>query len=154
MSSLILNRPLRVWPLALLALGSAGLGLVSQSRSPTDEAAARPQTSVTRLSCEPLAELPGKVVSTLLVDFPPGAYTPAHRHPGALSAFVVRGQVRSQMQGEPAQLYRAGQTWFEPAGALHQFAENPSADQPAQVLATIISDEGCGPLVIPEPHAH
>ncbi|MDF3932789.1 cupin domain-containing protein [Pseudomonas citronellolis] len=154
MSSLILNRPLRAWPLALLLLGSVGLGLLLQSRSATEDAAARPQTSVTRLSCEPLAEVPGKVVSTLLVDFPPNAYTPAHRHSGAVSVFVVRGQVRSQMQGEPARLYPAGQSWFEPAGALHRFAENASAEQPAQVLATIISDEGCGPLVIPEPHAH
>ncbi|MFV3331779.1 cupin domain-containing protein [Pseudomonas sp. NY15437] len=114
---------------------------------------ARPTTQVTRLSCEPLADLPGKVVTTLQVDFPPNAHTPAHRHPGALTAIVLSGQVRSQMQGQPAQTYSAGQTWFEPSRALHLFAENASASEPARLLAVIVSDDNCGPLVIPEPAA-
>ncbi|MFR0691112.1 cupin domain-containing protein [Enterobacterales bacterium AE_CKDN230030158-1A_HGKHYDSX7] len=111
----------------------------------------RPVTQVQRLSCEPMAELPGKVVTTLQVDFPPGAFTPAHRHPGAVTAIVLSGRVRSQMQGLPAQTYGPGETWFEPSRALHLFAENPSASEPARLLAVIVSDEQCGPLVIPEP---
>lgn len=114
-------------------------------------ASARPTTQVSRLSCEPLAEMPGKVITTLQVDFPPNAHTPAHRHPGALTAIVLYGQVRSQMQGQPARTYGAGETWFEPTGDLHLFAENPSASEPARLLAVIISDEHCGPLLIPEP---
>lgn len=135
----------------LLALGLAvrpGMHLASSHSTTT----ARPATQVTPLSCEPLADVPGKVVNTLLVDFPPHGFTPAHRHPGAVTAFVVRGAVRSQMQGLPAHTYSVGQTWFEPTGELHLFAENPSATEPAQLLAVIVSDEGCGPLVIPEPH--
>lgn len=119
---------------------------------PAQQAAARPTTQVTPLSCEPLADVPGKVVHALLVDFPPHGFTPAHRHPGAVTAFVLHGAVRSQMQGLPAQTYSTGQTWFEPTGELHLFAENPSGTEPAQLLAVIVSDEGCGPLVIPEPH--
>ncbi len=115
------------------------------------QAGARPATQVSRLSCEPLAEMPGKVVTTLRVDFPPNGFTPAHRHPGAVTAIVISGQVRSQMQGLPARTYGAGETWFEPNGELHLFAENPSASEPARLLAVIISDEHCGPLVIPEP---
>lgn len=120
-------------------------------------ASARPGTQVKRLSCEPLADMPGKVVTTLQVDFPPNGYTPAHRHPGAVTAIVLSGQVRSQMQGLPAQTYAAGQTWFEPSRELHLFAENPSASEPARLLAVIVSEENCGPLVIPEPtvdHRH
>ncbi|MBB4865002.1 quercetin dioxygenase-like cupin family protein [Pseudomonas nitritireducens] len=116
-------------------------------------ASARPATEVKRLSCEPLADMPGKVVTTLQVDFPPNGYSPAHRHPGAVTAIVLSGQVRSQMQGLPAQTYSAGQTWFEPSRELHLFAENPSASEPARLLAVIVSDEHCGPLVIPEPAA-
>lgn len=120
-------------------------------------AVARPATQVKRLSCEPLADMPGKVVTTLQVDFPPNGFTPAHRHPGAVTAIVLSGQVRSQMQGLPAQTYAAGQTWFEPSGELHLFAENPSASEPARLLVVIVSDDNCGPLVIPEPaadHSH
>lgn len=114
-------------------------------------AGARPATQVTRLSCEPLADMPGKVVTTLRVDLPPHGFTPAHRHPGAVTAIVISGQVRSQMEGVPARTFGPGETWFEPSRALHLFAENPSTSEPAQLLAVIVSDEHCGPLVIPEP---
>jgi len=95
--------------------------------------------------------MPGKVVTTLLVDFPPAAYTPAHRHPGSVTAFVVKGQMRSQMQGSPAHTYSAGETWYEAKGELHSFAENSSSTEPAQLPTVFVSDENCGPLVIPEP---
>ena len=123
------------------------------SMSATDAAGApRPATQVRQLACEPLPDIPGKAVTTALVVFPPRAYTPAHRHPGSVSAYVVSGSIRSQMDGTPPQTYRAGATWFEPAGALHVFAENPSASETAELLAVFVTDRDCGPLVIPEPH--
>lgn len=112
---------------------------------------ARPVTTTKILSCEKLADMPGKSVTTMLVNFPPGAYTPAHRHPGSVTAFVVKGAVRSQLAGSPEQTYPAGSTWFEPTMALHMFAENPSASEPAELLVMFVTEEGCGPLVIPEP---
>jgi len=111
---------------------------------------ARPATVVKPLSCEALPNVPGKSITTVTVDFPPGAYTPAHRHPGSVTAFVIRGAVRSQLAGSPPQLYGPGATWFEPPGALHLFAENASAAEPAQILAVFVADDNCGPLVIPE----
>lgn len=89
-------------------------------------------------------------VTTVLVDFPPHAYTPAHRHPGSVQAYVLHGMLRSQLAGGAAITYRAGETWFEPAGVVHRFAENPAAE-PAQLLALFVTDEDCGPLVVMEP---
>lgn len=111
---------------------------------------ARPATVVKPLSCEALPNVPGKSITTVTVDFPPGAYTPAHRHPGSVTAFVIRGAVRSQLAGGPPQTFGPGTTWFEPPGALHLFAENASATEPAQILAVFVADDNCGPLVIPE----
>lgn len=113
-------------------------------------ASSRPATIVKPLSCEPLAHVPGKSVTTALVEFPPGAYTGPHRHPGSVNAFVVSGSIRSQMAGTPAKTYHAGEVWFEPSRALHLFAENASGTEPARLLATFVTDENCGPLVIPE----
>ncbi|WP_342238680.1 cupin domain-containing protein [Inquilinus sp. OTU3971] len=110
----------------------------------------RPATVVKPLSCEALPNLPGKSITTVTVDFPPGAYTPAHRHPGSVTAFVIKGVVRSQLAGGPPQTFGPGTTWFEPPGALHLFAENTSATEPAQILAVFVADDNCGPLVIPE----
>lgn len=111
---------------------------------------ARPATVVTPLSCEALPNVPGKSVTTVTVDFPPGAHTPAHRHPGSVTAFVIRGAVRSQIAGSLPQVYGPGTTWFEPPGALHLFAENASATEPTRILAVFVADDNCGPLVIPE----
>lgn len=111
--------------------------------------ASRPVTSSKVLSCEPLPNVPGKSVTTLLVDFPPMAYSPAHRHPGSVTAVILEGTIRSQIAGSPAGDYRFGETFFEPPGALHLFAENPDPVQPARLLAVFVTDENCGPLVLP-----
>ncbi|ACD20496.1 cupin domain-containing protein [Paraburkholderia phytofirmans] len=112
-------------------------------------AASRPASTVKVLSCEALPNAPGKSVTTAIVDFPPLGFTPAHRHPGAVSAVVLEGTIRSQLQGGPPVDYAAGQTWFEPPRALHLFAENPDAMHTAKLLATFIADTNCGPLVLP-----
>jgi quercetin dioxygenase-like cupin family protein len=110
----------------------------------------RPATVVTPLSCSKLPNVPGKSVTTAVVDFPPNAYTPRHRHSGSVTAFVLKGVVRSQMEGEPASTYGVGQTWFESPGAIHLFAENPSKTEAAQLLAIFVADDDCGPLTIPD----
>ncbi|WP_266064090.1 cupin domain-containing protein [Brucella intermedia] len=113
-------------------------------------AAGRPQTTVKPISCEPLPNVPGKSITVAVVDYPPDAYTPRHRHPGSVSAFVLQGTLRSQLEGGPVGTYRAGETWFEPPGTLHVFAENASKTEPAELLATFVADSDCGPLVIPD----
>jgi len=115
-----------------------------------DTARARPKTVVTPISCERLPNVPGKSITTAIVAFPPNGFTPRHRHPGSVSAFVLKGTLRSQLQGSPAGTYSAGQTWFEPPGTVHLFAENASTTEPAELLATFIADNDCGPLTIPD----
>lgn len=115
--------------------------------------ASRPMTTVKPISCEPLPDVPGKAITTAVVSFPPNGYTPRHRHPGSVTAFVLKGRLRSQLLGSDAETYSAGQSWFEPPGAVHLFAENASMSEPAELLAIFIADENCGPLVIPD-HEH
>lgn len=66
-----------------------------------------------------------------------------------MTAFVLQGTLRSQLEGGPVGTYGTGQTWFEPPGAVHLFAENTSASEPAKLLAVFIAEDNCGPLVIP-----
>jgi len=120
----------------------------------TNAAGARPASTTRRLSCQPLADIPGKAVTTVVVTYPPNGYTPAHRHPGTVTAFVLKGTIRSQLSGGEPVLYKPGETWFEPPGTVHVFAENPSATETAELLAVFVADENCGPLVIPEPDFH
>jgi quercetin dioxygenase-like cupin family protein len=113
-------------------------------------ASARPATTVKPLSCEKLANLPGHSITTAIVEFPPNAYTPRHRHPGAVTAFVISGTLRSQLEGGPVSTFTKGQTWFEPPGAIHMFAENASLTEPASILAIFVAESDCGPLTIPD----
>lgn len=112
--------------------------------------AQRPRSVARPVSCEKLPNVPGKSIRTVVVDFPPGAYSPRHRHPGSVTAYVLKGTVRSQLAGGPVGTYTVGQTWFEPPGAVHLFAENASSTEPAEVLAIFVVDDDCGPLVIPD----
>ncbi|KQW54427.1 cupin domain-containing protein [Variovorax sp. Root411] len=112
-------------------------------------AAARPGVSTKVISCESLPNVPGKSVTTVMVDFPPMAYSPAHRHPGSVTAIVLDGTVRSQLGGGPVGDYRSGETFFEPPGTLHLFAENPDPVKPARLVAVFVTEENCGPLVLP-----
>lgn len=112
-------------------------------------AAARPRTSVKVISCEALPNVPGKSVTTVIVDFPPMAYSPAHRHPGSVTAIILEGTVRSQLAGGPAGDYKPGETFFEPPGTLHLFAENPDPVKHARLVSVFVTEENCGPLVLP-----
>jgi quercetin dioxygenase-like cupin family protein len=112
-------------------------------------AAARPRTSVKVISCEALPHVPGKSVTTAIVDFPPMAYSPAHRHPGSVTAIILEGTVRSQLAGGPPGDYRTGETFFEPPGTLHLFAENPDPVKHARLVSVFVTEDNCGPLVLP-----
>jgi hypothetical protein len=65
--------------------------------------------------------------------------------------FCPQGIVRSRLAGGPIGTYKPGETWFEPPGVLHLFAENASNTEPAELLAIFVADDNCGPLVIYEP---
>jgi len=125
----------------------------ASSASGSAGAAARPGTIVKPLSCEPLANAPGKSVTTAIVEFPPLAFSPAHRHPGAVTAVVLEGTIRSQLNADLPITYHANQTWFEPPGTLHTMTENPDPVHPARLLAFFVTEENCGPLTIYEPTA-
>lgn len=143
-------QPLRQWVADICGETRAPM-FASAPTSASAHDTARPTTKVTVLSCTPLPQLPGKTVTTAIVDFPPRAFSPAHRHPGSVTVFVTEGTIRSQLQGEPAIDYTHGQTFFEPPGTLHVFAENPDPVRHAQLIAFFVTDANCGPLTLPEP---
>ncbi len=146
--------PALAWALALGAAGLVG-SAVYHSAGPVlpiggNVAAARPATIVEPISCTKLPDVPGKSITTAVVTFPPAAYSPRHRHPGSVTAYVLQGTVRSQLAGGEPSVFTVGQGWFEPPGVAHLFAENASDREPARLLAVFIADDDCGPLVIPD----
>ena len=94
------------------------------------------------------ANVPGKSLEAVTVSYPPGAKSGAHHHAKSafIMAYVISGAIRSQVEGEPARVYHAGETWSEAPGAHHTISENASATEPAELLAVFLVDTGDGPL--------
>jgi quercetin dioxygenase-like cupin family protein len=116
--------------------------------APGTGAAARPASESRVVACSPLPNVPGKSITTVMVTYPPNGKTPPHRHPGSVTAVVLKGAVLSGLNGQAPRIYRPGEAWFEPPGTLHSISENASAAEPAEFLAIFVADSDCGPLVI------
>ena len=103
----------------------------------------RPTTvSVKPVTTDALTHVPGKSVTVEIVEFQPGARSPEHHHGGSVTVYVLAGTVRSQLAGSPPMVYHAGQSFFEPMGAVHLFAENPSPTEVARIMAIHVADTG------------
>lgn len=94
------------------------------------------------ISSHALPNVPGKRVPVVRVSYGPGGFTPPHRHGGSVTAYVIAGEVRSQLSGGQLETYGVGQSFFEPPGATHLVSANASSTEPAQLIAVFVADEG------------
>ena len=133
----------------LFVVAAAAAALIAPMAGSTHGAPLR--ETVTVAADEPIPNLPGKRLVSHIVDYPPGASSAAHRHAQSafIYAYVLSGQIRSQVDGEPVRLYRAGESWFENPGAIHRVSANASGTHPARLLAVLVVDAADKQLVIP-----
>ncbi|CAI8793672.1 quercetin dioxygenase-like cupin family protein [Pseudomonas sp. JAI111] len=114
-------------PLAALAL------TVSASAFAHD-----PSEKVTVLQDQMLKNVPGKKALMIEVDYKPGQSSIAHKHEGTAMAYVLSGSITSQVKGEKAITYKAGEFWYEPAGSEHLVSKNASKTKPAKLLVFMV----------------
>ena len=100
------------------------------------------EETVTLLQKQMLPDVPGKQVLMAIVSYKPGQSSAAHRHAGSVFAYVIEGEVISQLDGQPPITYRAGQSWYEPPRVPHLVSKNASSTRPAKLLAWLVLDEG------------
>jgi quercetin dioxygenase-like cupin family protein len=100
-----------------------------------------------------ISNIPGKSLVAVEVDLAPGETSKPHHHARSafIYAYVLSGTVRSQVEGEPARDYHAGESWYEAPGAHHVQARNMSTSQPARFLAVIVVDSNDKPLTTLDP---
>lgn len=117
--------------LVSIAFGSA---LAQESPAPTSK--------VSVVFDHVLPNVPGKSMRAALVEYPPGAASPAHTHPHSafIYATVLEGAVRSQVNEGPVTVYTAGQSFTEMPGDHHAVSANASATEPARLLAVFVVD--------------
>jgi quercetin dioxygenase-like cupin family protein len=89
------------------------------------------------------------VLSVGEVTIAPGASGSRHRHPGPTFVYVLEGVVEIELEGAPAKVYRAGETFYEDPHQLHISTKNISKTEPARILVYHLSHKG-EPLTQPE----
>ena len=89
-----------------------------------------------------LPNVPGKRVTIVRVFYGPGGFTRPHKHAGSVTAYITKGEIRSQLGGGPVEVFKVGQSFFEPPGATHMISANASNTEPAELVAVFVADEG------------
>lgn len=89
-----------------------------------------------------LADKPGTEVVVVTAEYPPGAGTPPHDHPGHTYAYVLEGAVVSQLGDQPPQTYTRGQMWSEEPHQHHVICKNASATAAAKLLVFFVVPPG------------
>jgi quercetin dioxygenase-like cupin family protein len=115
-------------------------GLLSLTAVVWAQAGEKPRgVSHTPVTVQAIPNEPGRSLTAVVVELPPGASSPSHHHAGIVFAYVLKGTVRSQLDDGPVVEYRAGQYWVEPPGARHTLTQNPSSTEPARLLAVFVT---------------
>jgi quercetin dioxygenase-like cupin family protein len=100
----------------------------------------------------PISNIPGKSLVAVEVSYLPGGASAPHHHSDSafIYAYVVSGQIASQVEGQPEHTYRAGECWYETPGAHHLVSRNASNTEPAKLLAVFVVDTGDSALTTPD----
>src|SRR6202008_826456 len=91
----------------------------------------------------------GMEASLVEVSYPPGGRSAEHRHPGFIVGYVLEGEIRFAINHETPRVLRAGEMFYEPAGALHSTSENAQPGMPAKIVAFMVAPAG-RPVVEPK----
>ena len=126
--------------IAVAAAALAFAGATARAAGPAP--AADNAVSVRPIAAEKLPNVPGKTLTAVVVEFPPGAGSAAHQHAGFVFAYVLEGAVRSALNDGAPRVYQAGEHFAEPPGTRHVVAENASTSERARLLALFIADVG------------
>ena len=122
-----------VWLLSLLLAGST---------------AAAEEATVTALMSKDLELVPGKELSMIMVEYPPGSVDPVHTHNAQAVVYVLEGSVVMQVKGgEPVTLTPGG-TFYEGPKDVHVVGKNASQKVPAKLLVVLVKDKGA-PILMP-----
>ncbi|MGH8218799.1 MAG: cupin domain-containing protein [Steroidobacteraceae bacterium] len=134
----------------ILKLGTAIAALLlcaplARAQAPTDSGS-HVVTSASRRGAGPLMRrdligVPGKEVLMSVIEVPPGASSPPHRHYAQVFVYILQGTMIMQVKGGPRVTLGPGQTFYESPTDIHTVSANASKTEPAKFLAILIKDK-------------
>jgi quercetin dioxygenase-like cupin family protein len=98
-----------------------------------------------------IPNIPGKSLVALVVDDAPGGASPPHTHAKSafVFAYVVSGEIESQVNDGPKRVYRSGESFYETPASSHPVSRNASKTEPAKLLAVFVVDTDDKALTTP-----
>lgn len=118
---------------------------VSAFSSPPARSANEP--IVTALMLKELADIAGKDVLMITVEFPPGGADPVHRHDAHGFIYVLEGSVVMQVRGGKEVTLTPGETFYEGPADVHTVGRNASSTRPAKILVLLLKNKGAEPVL-------
>ncbi len=111
-------------------------------------AAVAQDAKVTPLLSKQFKESPGREGVMMVVEYPPGASDPVHRHNAEGFIYVLEGSVVMQVRGGKQVTLTPGETFYEGPDDVHVVGRNASTTQPAKFVVFLVKDKGA-PLLVP-----
>jgi len=97
---------------------------------------------VTPLMLKDLADVPGKEMLMITVDYPPGAVEHIHRHDAHAFVYVLEGSIVEGVGGRKEVTLTPGQIFYEGPGDVHTVGRNASMTKPAKFVVVLLKKKG------------
>ena len=120
----------------ILSLALAGATLVAEDGA------------VKQLVSKDLSGVPGKEISMVTVEYPPGGSTPMHTHSAQSMVYVLEGSIVMQVKGGAPMTLGPGQTYYEGPDDVHVVSRNASKTAPAKYVVFLVKQKGA-PILTP-----
>ena len=106
------------------------------------------EAKVATLMSKDITDFPGKEGMMIMVEYPPGASDPVHRHNAHAFVYVLEGSVVMQVKGGKEVTLTPGQTFYEGPNDIHTVGRNASSTKPAKFVVFLVKDKGA-PVLVP-----
>ncbi|MYN06164.1 cupin domain-containing protein ['Massilia aquatica' Lu et al. 2020] len=106
--------------------------------------------SVKPLINKDVAEMPGKELLMISVEYAPGGEDPVHRHDAHGIVYVLEGSVVMGVKGGKEVTLKPGDTFYEGPADLHTVGRNASKTKPAKFVVFLLKEKQ-KPVLIPVP---
>ena len=132
---------------SIIGAACAAIAIAAATPSAAQDAGAR----VTPQFEQTIPNIPGKSLIAVVVDYAPGGASPSHTHAKSafIFAYVLSGEIESQVNDGPRRVFRAGESFHEAPGDRHSVSRNASTTNPARLLAVFVVDSDDKQLTTP-----
>lgn len=114
----------------------------------TNVTSTTPRESITPAFSYSIANMKDKTMTAIIVDYPAGGVTPAHRHGQAfVVGYALEAAIKSRLNNGEEKIYKAGESWTELPNTHHSVSENASKTEPAKLMAIFVTDKSQTELV-------